>query len=179
MSEGSRPLVYTLNETELRLWAKLTSGRSRLDSGWDRWYTGIVVPIVALVGIVFAAVSADLIEPSFVQQAFYFGALGIALARLIGYGLARHDLRLAWRKAATNPLNGAERRLSWDTMSLTQATSILTWIVPRANVTHVSDVHGMVFVWTQHTGSSIAVPHRAFEEPGAKRAFIEAMTPKK
>jgi hypothetical protein len=92
LSEGCRPLVYTLNETELRLRAKLNSGRSRFHSGWDRWYTGIVVPIVALVGIVFAVASADLIEPSSIQQAFYFGALGIALARLIGHGLARHDL---------------------------------------------------------------------------------------
>jgi hypothetical protein len=47
------------------------------------------------------------------------------------------------------------------------------------NVIHVLDVPGMVFVWTQNTGSSIAVLHRAFENPGARRAFIEAMTPKK
>lgn len=169
-------LTYRLTPEEVLLWTELTDGRRRaLRRETTEQGSYYYLPVLLLVGLVGLLAATGIIAPGDLQFALVFGLAGYFIARLCDFGLSKWHRRQLIRQRARRKVFERDYRVSWDEQTMVADMPGLSWKFARQTISHVSDLKGLVLIWMDVLESSLAIPHRAFENEAARRQFIETM----
>jgi len=179
-AEGlSTVLTYRLTPEEVLLWRELAAGRRNalrrepMDQG-SYYY----LPVLLLAGFVILLALIGAIGIEHLQLALAFGLAGYLITRLCDFALSRWHARKAVRHGTRRGFFEGDYHVTWDMHSIRADIPDLSLTFARKTIGHVSDLKGLVVLWMDELDSSLAIPHRAFEDETARRRFIGGIASK-
>ncbi|MDZ5452710.1 hypothetical protein [Labrys sp. ZIDIC5] len=180
-AEGrSTVLTYRLAHEEVLLWRELAAGRRNAlrqePMDQSSYY---YLPVLLLAGVVILLALIGAIGIEHLQLALAFGLAGYLITRLCDFSLSKWHARKALRHGARRRFFEGDYRIAWDTHSISANIPDLSLTFARSTIGHVSDLKGLVVLWMDELDSSLAIPHRAFEDEAARRQFATGIASKR